>query len=453
MKRWQVGENIVHQFVRYYILLFILILVAATLSFFVSGMMLSRETPDIFKEIEGLSQHMDERDLLNFFELASPTPYSYIELLDSNLQVINQINSTNQAGHIYTPEEFYNLLYQTGPDSTFFKKSGDIILIYVTPYESTEEEPVDMLYFTLTIFTVFLFIGILFFAHFTSQRFVIPLEHLYHAAYRLRKGDYNIKIDFKAKNELGLLRDEFNRMAEKLRLEIQRREKAEKDRKDLILNISHDLKSPLTNIRGYAETLLTGGIHDPEQQNYVQTILSNAQRAELLIMDLFELSRLNSEAYALQLKRTDLSEILRGIAAELIPELEARGWSYNFDIPEYDVYIPLDQAYFSRCIHNIVRNSLQHNHDICQLNIIMDYRKTEKRVIITVSDDGKGIPEALRDSLFNAFITQDSARSEISGSGLGLAISRSIITQHHGSIELDTTVDRGCVFHIELPLL
>ena len=168
----------------------------------------------------------------------------------------------------------------------------------------------------VAIVALFALIG----ARATAARVTVPLKKLCDGTRLLREGDYSARVDLRLKNEFAELQTTFNDMAARIEREISLRKKSEEDRKRLILDISHDLKNPMTGIQGYAELLLAKPeLTSQERSEYLSVILNNSKRANRLLGELFELSQMDSPDFSLKTERTDLTEYLRRTCAELVP--------------------------------------------------------------------------------------------------------------------------------------
>jgi signal transduction histidine kinase len=306
------------------------------------------------------------------------------------------------------------------------------------------------------IATVILYLLLLSLAAVASSRLTAltitkPLQKLCQSTRQLQEGDYAARVDLKLKNEFSELQNTFNDMAQKLQEETALREQAEKSRRQLVLDISHDLKNPLAAILGYAEY----GLKHPDepadaQQTYLTAIRDNGQRANTLITGLFELSKLESPEYRLQKSRTDLSEYLRLTSAQHIAGLDSAGFTYDFDIPEEEAWIQIDENAMGRVFQNLFGNALQYNTPGTKITLSLTIK--ENALEICFRDNGIGMAEELAQSIFQPFVRADASRnSKTGGTGLGLAIVRQIITLHGGSVSLKTSLQQGCAFYITLP--
>ena len=153
----------------------------------------------------------------------------------------------------------------------------------------------------------------------------------------MREGDYSARVDLRLKNEFAELQDTFNDKADRIGHEISLRKKSEEDRRRLILDISHDLKNPMSSIQGYAELLMKkSDLTEQERNEHLEVILNNSKRANRLLTERFELSQMDSPEFTLKLIKTDICEYVRQLCGELVSQLERAGFEYEFYILHAD---------------------------------------------------------------------------------------------------------------------
>lgn len=328
----------------------------------------------------------------------------------------------------------------------------DFALAHNTAYPSKDTQAViGAIVATVILYLLLLSLAAVASSRLTALTITRPLQQLCQSTRRLKEGDYTARVDLKLKNEFLELQNTFNSMAQKLQEETALREQAEKSRRQLVLDISHDLKNPLAAIVGYAEY----GLNHPDEplearRACLTAIRDSGQRANALITGLFELSKLESPEYRLQKKRVDLGEYLRRMAAHHIASLDNAGFDYDFDIPEEEAWAQIDEAAMDRVFQNLFANALQYNPAGTKMTLTMKMK--ENSFDIRFGDNGTGMAEELAQTIFQPFVRADAARnSKTGGTGLGLSIVRQIIALHGGSISLETSPQKGCTFFIMLP--
>ncbi len=383
------------------------------------------------------------------FSNPSFTEEDAIEILDANLSVTEAVNSRHSVGYTYTQEELNDLVNLSEEDSyilwSIADSGGQWMLIHLAP--------LDIYYDLLIIFSIIagvLFIAaVYFFSVYTGKRIIEPINKLTEGAAALEAGNLDYRIHFNGNNELTVLRDTFNAMSQKLGDEIRRREHVEENRKTLIRNISHDIKTPLTNIIGYSQTLLSdNNLSGDEISNALSTILKNGLTANCLVSELFDLSKLDMDMGVMARAETDLAELFRIKIIDYIPEFELKHIGYTIDIPEKSIMMPMNAVQFNRALDNLIQNSIKYNGE----DFDMAFGLVDRLdcVEMTIADHGIGIPAEYADIIFEPTVRADASR-HTEGSGLGLAITRKIIEAHDGSIYLDTREAKGCRFVITMP--
>lgn len=309
------------------------------------------------------------------------------------------------------------------------------------------------LIFGLVIVVYLLLLAVLtvIYSKITASKITVPLKKLTDGTRLLREGDYSARVDLRLKNEFAELQNTFNDMAARIGHEITLRKKSEEDRRRLILDISHDLKNPMSSIQGYTERLCRKtDMSEQERSGYLGIIHRNSQRANRLLAELFELSKMDSPEFSLKLERTDICEALRQLCCELVPQLEQAGFEYEFGIPEENVFVLLDMDRFGRIIQNLASNTLRYNPR--GTTVTVSLRTIDKRAVIDFGDDGIGIPDHLKQDIFKPFVRADDSRSsETGGSGLGLTIAKKIAMAHGGDLTLREGPGKGCTFTITIP--
>ena len=301
----------------------------------------------------------------------------------------------------------------------------------------------------ISVYILLLAIGTLLYSRMSASSFTNPLASLQMSADQLRKGDYSARSNLGLDNEIGDLERAFNDMASQIQQEINLRKKSESSRQQLTLDIAHDLKNPLAIIMGYAEYCLNNP--DKIDEKHIRSIYQNCYKADTLINNLFELSKLDSSEYKLNTVKMDMSEFLRSKMAGYINMLESADFSYEFDIPEYEINVDMDHEAMDRVISNLMENTLRYNKSGTKLSLKL--KNIDNDAQITFMDDGIGIPSNLSEEIFNPFVRTDSSRnSESGGSGLGLSIVQKIIIMHNGTISLVSDIGKGCRFIITLPI-
>ncbi|MFK4897978.1 sensor histidine kinase [Lactococcus petauri] len=226
--------------------------------------------------------------------------------------------------------------------------------------------------------------------------------------------------------------------------------KYEENRKELIANISHDLKTPITSILGYVEGLQENIAQTPEKRAlYLATIHEKSLVLNELIDELFLYSKLDMDSVNLSFSKIDFTFYIQKFESEI-----ARHENVNviLQLPQDELPVLLDTAYFDRVMQNLIQNSFKFAQAEQQLEIILTLFKTSKGVQFIFEDNGRGISPEDLPYIFDRLYRSDKSRtSQIKGSGLGLSIVKQIVEQHQGSVHAESTLNKGTRIIIILP--
>ena len=222
-------------------------------------------------------------------------------------------------------------------------------------------------------------------------------------------------------------------------------------RKEFVANVSHEIGTPLTTIKGYSELLLDGAIDDKSvAMDFLKEINVAADRMKLLRDDLLDLSRFDTRVNKFNKEKTDLVEIARGCIRQNKVVAEGRGQKIVFDDPLISMYIYADVARVNQVITNIISNAMKYSDKGSVIKISMG--ATRSVYMLSVSDNGIGMPPEALDRIFDRFYRVDKARSRsMGGNGLGLSIAKEIMDAHSGSIDVVSQLGQGTTMVLKFP--
>lgn len=206
------------------------------------------------------------------------------------------------------------------------------------------------------------------------------------------------------------------------------------ERQKLIADISHDLKTPLTVIQGYAKALSEQRVPVEKQAHYIEAIVKKSKLATDMVSDLFTFTQMEHPNYQMNLEETDFCEFVKSFFAEKYMELTEYGFALSVEIPENRIVLKLDRKLMRRVLENLLSNATNYNPEGTTIFISMCQR--DGNIELTVADDGVGIPKEIASTLFQPFVTGNCARTTGKGTGLGLSIVQRIVQMHHGHIHL-----------------
>ena len=220
--------------------------------------------------------------------------------------------------------------------------------------------------------------------------------------------------------------------------------------KELVADVSHELKTPITSIMGYADTLLEGGYDEETQAKFLNVIASESRRMARLVTDLLTLSRYDSNKKKTQKESFDLGELVKRCQEKLAIEIKKKGHTVNSFVTADVPLVYADKDDIERVVLNILSNSIKYTQDNGEIKIYVGFVYND--AYIKIFDNGIGIPEEDLSRIFERFYRVDKARTrEMGGTGLGLSIAKEILDKNGGSIDIKSKVGEGTEVVIRVP--
>lgn len=293
-----------------------------------------------------------------------------------------------------------------------------------------EAGEVLQLYITLVVITTALLI------YWIYRSVSVPLTKLQKAARNIKEGNLDFEIRQESDDEIGQLCQDFEEMRLRLKANAEEKVRFDRENKELISNISHDLKTPITAIKGYVEGIMDGVADTPEKMDrYIKTIYNKANEMDLLINELTLYSKIDTNRIPYNFATISAKEYFEDCAEDLHMELESKSVSFVYrNAMEEDSKVIVDPEQLRRVINNIVSNSLKYM-DKAEGRITMDVKDVGDFVQIELGDNGKGIAAKDLPYIFDRFYRTDASRnSSKGGSGIGLSIVKKIVEEHGGNI-------------------
>ncbi|MFE6134500.1 ATP-binding protein [Bacillus sp. NPDC057893] len=295
---------------------------------------------------------------------------------------------------------------------------------------------------------IFIPLSIMFF-FFLTRPYLKYFDEISNGIHHLANGDFTNQVRVSSNDEFGYIAREINVASEKLKEAVERGDFAESSKDQLIVNLAHDLRTPLTSVLGYLDLILKDENLTKEQIKHFSTIaFTKSERLESLIDELFEITRMNYGMLQLEKRPIDISELLIQLEEELYPSLEKKDLEARLNIAPH-LHINGDGKLLARVFENLLTNAIRYGYDgnFVDMNGYIDHEE----VVVQIINYGDSIPEEDLPYLFDMFYTGDKARSEQQGStGLGLFIAKNIVEQHNGTISAESNVIRT-IFEVRLP--
>ncbi|MDK8179801.1 HAMP domain-containing sensor histidine kinase [Paenibacillus sp. UMB4589-SE434] len=314
----------------------------------------------------------------------------------------------------------------------------------LTPIRYFMRELGDIYFFLL----IFIPLSILFFFMFT-RRYVAYFQEISKGIHYLANGDFNSRINLVSRDEFGDIAKDMNLASEKLQQAVEKGAFAESSKDQLVLNLAHDLRTPLTSVLGYLDFILKDDqLTAVQVQHYATIAYTKSQRLEKLVDELFEITRMSYGMSEVEHHPIDLSELLMQLHEELYPMLEKSQLIARLDVRPH-LNITGDGELLARVFENLLMNAIRYGADGQFIDICAD--RMEGEVVVQVINYGNFIPPEQLPHLFDMFYIGDKARSHQGEStGLGLFIAKNIVTQHQGIITAQSSLIRT-VFEVRLP--
>lgn len=364
---------------------------------------------------------------------------------------------------LYESEDFMTIDNGTASviKQRFFKGDTEYILYAVnTDYNADALVLIESIKKGILAFAV-LIIFVMIFLIFITNRFLsqrmskmilTPLELLSYSAKQIRDGNLDSSVAYDSDDEFSDVCADFDDMRKRLKYSVEEELAAEENRRELFAGISHDLRSPLTSVKGYAKGLLDGIATSDEKRNeYYTTIYQKACEVDTLVDKLFLFSKLDTDKYPFHFTLVSLSQYLDSFVELFESEYQKNGLALTVvNTCPPDLKLNLDVEEMNRVLTNLLDNSNKYKTGR-DVKCCISCKTDGKWVYMDVSDNGPGVPPQALEHLFEAFYrTEKSRKDTYMGSGLGLAISKHIITAHGGDIFAES--NNGLVIKINLPI-
>ena len=269
------------------------------------------------------------------------------------------------------------------------------------------------------------------------------------AVQSISQGNLNTEVDVTGDDEFSAMAANLNKMSSDIRKLMDKEREAERTKNELITNVAHDLRTPLTSIIGYLE-LLAGNTQIPQemQHKYIEIAYSKSRRLEKLIEDLFGFTKLNYGKIAMHIGQIDIVKLLEQLLEEAYPNFEEKNLSYDLQSNVPAKIISADGNLLARLFDNLIGNAIKYGAD--GKRVLVKIYGEEDTVTVSVTNFGRVIPADELPLLFNKFYRVEQSRSATTGgTGLGLAIAKEIVDMHGGTIRVASDLN-GTVFTVKL---
>lgn len=381
------------------------------------------------------------------------------ELL-SDKDLINEVLTTSKIKSTIFTNKYsnYKKIGVVAPMS--LQSENDSLVISVSSVQPIMEASSVIRSFYLYLFIGFLIVAI-FLSRIYSKLISKPLINLNKVAKRMSLLDFEAKCDITSDDEIGSLANTLNFLSsnlenslqslkeknEQLQRDIEKERNLENMRKDFVSSVSHDLRTPLGIISGYAEGLKDGIVSGKDAEEYLKTIIDEATKMNLLLTNMLEISKLESDTINLNLESFNIVRLLQRMIKKFTLEFQNRDLSVEFDFPEY-AYVKGDVLTLEQVVQNLLSNTLKYTPP--GNTIYINVSEIDSTYLIAIENTGINIPDNELENIFAKFYRLDKSRDRTKNSyGLGLATVKRILTLHDSEFSISNT-ERGVLFKFTL---
>ena len=426
-------------------------------------------TNEIFKEMWQMAKEKPEKLLekpyLDSMNKRLKRRFSYLIIRKNNEIIYRGTEKEHKEVEQYLPEYGSDYMHANGglfisSPENFLIKQGDF------KTQSGEEgtffimtclEELTPKFKGIVIQVILAIVGVLIFSSslisaFMYAEFIRPIRLLKEGTHRIKEGNLDVDVEVNNKDEIGELCDSFNEMRRKLKESIDYRLRYEEENRELISNISHDLKTPITAIKGYVEGIMDGVADSPEKmERYIKTIYNKANDMNVLINELSIYSKIDSNVIPYNFTKIDIDAYFADCVEELSVDMEDKGLVLTYiNYCKPHILVVADAEQVKRVINNLVINAMKYN-DKEKGCVNIRLREDGEFVQVEIEDNGQGISEHDLPYIFDRLYRADASRnSSKGGSGLGLSIAKKIIDEHGGKIWATSRPGSGTTIYFTL---
>lgn len=278
-----------------------------------------------------------------------------------------------------------------------------------------------------------------------------PLVKLRKATQNIKEGNLDFVLDVEGTDEFSELCRDFEEMRRRLKESAEEKIAMDKENKELISNISHDLKTPITTVKGYVEGIMDGVADTPEKMDrYIKTVYNKANDMNVLINELSLYSKIDSNIIPYNFEKININSYFKDCVDEIGADLEQRGMMFSYrNYCAANVMVTADPEQLKRVINNIINNACKYNNK-AKGKVGITLTEYDRKVQVAIKDNGIGISKEDLPHIFRRTYRADMSRNSAGGSGLGLSICKKIIEEHGGEIWAESKLRAGTTIFFTL---
>ena len=357
-----------------------------------------------------------------------------------NVVVIENFDSTVTSGSYYIVGDFFgnfdsDVLTVFAPITSNYKVKGYVVIhTDMNDIQKSCNSLLNISYITLAILFLLSLIILIFF----TEIVYIPLRKITHATEQYAAGNMHYEFQVDSEDEIGYLASCLNYMASEIA-------RSEDDQKKFVANVSHDFRSPLTSIRGYLEAMLDGTIPPEMHEKYITIVLNETERLTKRTNSLLTLNNLNTQGMILDRTNFDINPVIKNTAASFEGTCRSKFITIELVLTGEQMYVNADMVKIQQVLYNLVDNAIKFSHKNSSIKI--ETIEKSNKLLVSVKDNGIGIPKDSLKLIWNRFYKTDLSRGkDKKGTGLGLSIAKEIIQSHNENINVVSTEGVGTEF-------
>lgn len=380
---------------------------------------------------------LDERNMVFLVSRPELSDWIFKEFPQLNLDRLKtgQVQEISGMKGPDTTTEYFVYIKPMMNESTY---EGSVVIM--TP-ESAIRNQISVVFEIIWISSLLALIASVFIIYYFAQRILIrPLYELNAVADKMSRGDFSLRAVVSSDDEIGHLADSFNVMAESM-------ENTDKNRRDFIGNISHELRSPITSIRGFIAGILDGIIPKDKENYYLNVVYEEIGRLSRLVNDLLDLSAMESGKFSMNITEVDLNEVIRVSVVKFETKLNAKRLKVDVTLDSEHQFVAADRDRLIQVVTNLLDNAVKHCPE--EGHIEVGTRVRGKKVTVSIYNDGMPIAEEDLKNIWARFYKSDRSRTIKESTGLGLPIVRNILTQLGENVWVENR-ETGVLFQFTL---
>lgn len=361
--------------------------------------------------------------------------------------VVENFDPTITAGSYYTIGTFFDyfsedMLSVFAPITSQFKVKGYVVIhTSIAGIVESKENLLSISYILLFLLFLLSLIILIFF----TELVYIPLRKITAATEQYASGNMHYELNVESEDEMGYLAATLNYMASEIA-------KNEDNKKNLVANVSHDFRSPLTSIKGFLEAMLDGTIPKEMHEKYIEIVLNETNRLTKLTNSLLTLNNLNTTGMVLERSVFDINQVIRSSAASFEQVCLQKKIMIELVLTGEELYVNADMGKIQQVLYNLLDNAIKFSNQDSSIKI--ESNEKHNKLFVSVKDTGIGIPKDSLKMIWDRFYKTDLSRGkDKKGTGLGLSITKEIIQSHDEFINVISTEGVGTEFIFSLPLV